>query len=128
MHRDSSLLVLVFALAVICLPAVFMRSAVAQIGAPLPGLKQTEADFFNNGQIQFLRVWGMTEGVGPVLTDGSCQRCHNTPALGGSSNRLLRFFGKSNPDGTFDPLDGTGPSGLNEGGVLLQTRSNKGFA
>jgi len=124
MHRFS---LQVFTLALVCLPFVFQPSAVAQIGSPLPGLKQTETDFFNSGQIQFNRVWGMTEGVGPVLTDGSCQRCHNTPVLGGSSNRLLRFFGESNPDGTFDPLDGTGLSGLNEGGVLLQTRSNQAF-
>jgi len=47
--------------------------------------------------------------------------------LGGSSNRLLTFFGEVSQDGTFDPLDGSGPSGLNEGGLLLQSRSNQAF-
>ena len=106
---------------------VFPLSLSAQIGNSLPNMKPVETGFFNNGKTQFNRVWGMKEGVGPVLTDGGCLRCHNTPVLGGSSNRLLTFFGVQNQDGSFDPLDGTGPSHLNEGGLLLQSRSNQAF-
>jgi len=94
--------------------------AQAQIGSPLPGLKPVETKFFKNGQKQFNRTWGLVEGVGPVFTDGGCQRCHKAPVLGGMSNRLLFFFGKNNPDGSFDPL-------LNEGGLLLQPISNSAF-
>ena len=109
------------------LPSVYATSAQAQIGSHLPGMKPTEIKFFNNGKIQFNRVWGMKEGVGPVLTDGACLRCHNVPVIGGGSNRLLTFFGKTNPDGSFDPLDGSDAAGLNEGGLLLQPRSNQAF-
>jgi CxxC motif-containing protein (DUF1111 family) len=116
-------------LLILCLLLVsssFTNSAHAAIGDHLPNMKKVEIGFFNNGQFQFFRVWGMKEGVGPVLTDGSCQRCHNQGALGGSSARLLTFFGKINPDNSFDPLDGTGLS-PNEGGLLLQSRSNQAF-
>jgi CxxC motif-containing protein (DUF1111 family) len=89
-------------------------------------MKPVETGFFQNGEVQFNRVWGMKEGVGPILTDGGCQRCHKTPVLGGSSNRLLTFFGNVT-GGVFDRLDGTGPSGENEGGLLLQSRSNQAF-
>jgi CxxC motif-containing protein (DUF1111 family) len=110
------------------LSSSFTNSAKAAIGDPLlNNMKPVELKFFNNGKTQFNRVWGMKEGVGPVLTDGACQRCHNQGALGGSSARLLTFFGKINPDLTFDPLDGTGASGQNEGGLLLQARSNQAF-
>jgi len=97
------------------------------IGAPLPGMKPVELSFFENGANQFRRVWGMQEGVGPVLTDGGCFRCHRLPVGGGDSVRLLTFFGKINPDSSFDPLDGSGPTQENEGGLLLQPRSNQAF-
>src|SRR5437762_3291740 len=81
-----------------------IASQAQHLGDPLSGLKPTEITFFNNGKSQFNRLWGLTEGVGPVETDGACKRCHGTPVLGGGSIRLLTFFGKANPDGSFDPL------------------------
>jgi hypothetical protein len=119
-----------FASLVLLMAVALVRPSHAQvqtIGDPLPGLKNTELNFFTNGKNQFFRVWGMVEGVGPVLTDGGCFRCHGAPMIGGGANHLLTFFGKANQDGTFDPLDGTGASGLNEGGLLLQIRSNQAF-
>ena len=95
----------------------------AAVGDPLPNLKPQETKFFSNGKLQFQRVWGLREGVGPVFVDGSCERCHNVPTIGGGSTRHWTFFGKLDQDGTFDPLDGTGPSGENEGGIMLQPRS-----
>jgi CxxC motif-containing protein (DUF1111 family) len=121
--RPMRALALTLLLALAALPS----KVSAQIGNPLPNMKPVETGFFNNGKTQFNRVWGMKEGVGPVFTDGGCLRCHNTPVLGGSSNRLLTFFGTQNQDGSFDPLDGTGPSHVNEGGLLLQSRSNQAF-
>ena len=108
------------ALAVAILAIAVSMPAQAQLGGPLQGLKPSETKFFNNGQSQFNRLWGLVEGVGPVATDGACKRCHNTPVLGGGGVRLLTFFGKTNPDGTFDPL-------LNEGGLLMQPISNAPF-
>jgi hypothetical protein len=96
-----------------------IASQAQNLGDPLSGLKPTEATFFANGKSQFNRLWGLTEGVGPVETDGACKRCHGTPVLGGGSVRLLTFFGNTT-GGTFDPL-------LNEGGLLLQPLSNAAF-
>jgi hypothetical protein len=96
-----------------------VASHAQNLGDPLPGLKPTESTFFLNGKSQFNRLWGLTEGVGPVETDGACKRCHGTPVLGGGSVRLLTFFGKTS-GGTFDPL-------FNEGGLLLQPLSNAAF-
>ena len=105
----------------------FVAHVNAQVGGPLTHLKPREIQLFENGQRQFHRVWGLKEGVGPVLTDGSCVRCHNMPVEGGGSIRHWTFFGLLNPDGTFDPLDGTGLSGENEGGILLQPLSSQPF-
>ena len=121
---SKSLLLSLFLL----LSSLIVTGAFAAIGDPITvNMKKQETNFFNTGKPQFNRVWGMVEGVGPVFTDGACQRCHNQGALGGSSARLLTFFGKINPDQSFDPLDGTGLSGVNEGGLLLQPRSNQAF-
>src|SRR3954453_2612422 len=94
--RSKSVLALALLLALAALPSTIS----AQIGSSLPNMKPIETNFFNSGKLQFNRVWGMKEGVGPVLTDGACQRCHNTPVLGGSSVRLLTFFGVQNQDGS----------------------------
>jgi CxxC motif-containing protein (DUF1111 family) len=119
---------LLISFSLLVLSSVFATSAFAAIGDPITlNMKKQETNFFNTGKPQFNRVWGMVEGVGPVFTDGACQRCHNQGALGGSSARLLTFFGKINPDQSFDPLDGTGASGENEGGLLVQPRSNQAF-
>jgi hypothetical protein len=117
----------ILVVSLLAVSSVFATIVYGAIGDPLPNLKPQESTFFNNGKLQFNRVWGMKEGVGPVLTDGGCLRCHSLPVIGGSSTRTLTFFGKTNPDGSFDPLDGTGASGVNEGGLLLQPRSNQAF-
>lgn len=117
MRSSKSLLT---ALALLSITCALSAAAAAQLGGPLPGIKPTETKFFNNGKSQFNRLWGLTEGVGPVETDGACKRCHNTPVLGGGGIRLLTFFGKTNPDKSFDPL-------YNEGGLLLQPLSNAAF-
>jgi CxxC motif-containing protein (DUF1111 family) len=117
---------LLISLSLLLLSMIAANLAFAAIGDPITlNMKKQETNFFNTGKPQFNRVWGMLEGVGPVFTDGSCQRCHNQGALGGSSARLLTFFGKINPDQSFDPLDGS--LGDNEGGLLLQPRSNQAF-
>jgi CxxC motif-containing protein (DUF1111 family) len=117
----------ILVVSLLAVSSVFATIVYGAIGDPIVNLKPQESKFFANGKPQFNRVWGMQEGVGPVLTDGGCLRCHNQPVLGGSSTRILTFFGKTNPDGSFDPLDGTGASGVNEGGLLLQPRSNQAF-
>jgi hypothetical protein len=55
------------------------------------------------------------------MNDVSCQICHADPASGGGSTKAVTRFGiaPSGPNG-FDPLDGSGPSGLSLGGSLQQ--------
>jgi CxxC motif-containing protein (DUF1111 family) len=111
----------------LALPGTVLGKSPDAIGDPLPNLKPVESSFFNNGKTQFNRVWGLHEGVGPVFTDAACSRCHRVPTIGGGSERRITYFGRIDDDGSFDPLDGTGPSGLNEGGILLQPLSTKPF-
>jgi CxxC motif-containing protein (DUF1111 family) len=52
-----------------------------------------------------------------VFTEAGCIVCHATPVPGGnSSTKLTTLFGKTNPDGSFNPL-------TNEGGSILQAQS-----
>ena len=89
------------------------------LGCPLPNLAKSELNAFNNGQMQFFRLWGVKEGLGPLTTDGACSRCHKSPVIGGGGARLLTFFGKTNPDGSFNQFD--------QGGPFLQPLSNAPF-
>ena len=114
-------------ISLICVLTLAAIAAHSAVGDPLPNLKPRETTLFNSGKLQFNRVWGLKEGIGPVFIDSSCVRCHNVPTIGGGSTRHWTFFGRLDQDGTFDPLDGTDPSGENEGGIILQPRSSQTF-
>lgn len=94
-------------------------------GAPVPGLSASELARFNTGRTEgFDKAFTPAEGLGPGMNDVSCSHCHANPATGGASGQFVTRFGvaPSGPNG-FDPLDGTGPSGLDLGGSLLQAIS-----
>src|SRR5262245_11198055 len=96
-----------------------------RFGDPVPGLTPSELARFNTGLTAgFAHQFQPSEGLGPTFNDVSCADCHANPAPGGSSTQFVTRFGlaPSGPNG-FDPLDGTGPSGLNLGGSLLQASS-----
>ena len=112
--------VALFAVLPLMVASFFSTPAGAQLGSPLPNLAPVESKVFTAGQSQFFRLWGVKEGLGPLETDGGCSRCHKQPVIGGGAVRLLTFFGKSNPDGSFDQL-------FNEGGPFLQPLSNGPF-
>jgi CxxC motif-containing protein (DUF1111 family) len=96
-------------------PAV--ASAQTGLGDHLPDLTSMEITLFTTGKIVFDKPWDAREGFGPVATQLRCNLCHGTPVDGGSSPTLkTTFFGKTNGDGSFNPM-------LDEGGIVLQTKT-----
>ncbi|MBL8858701.1 MAG: hypothetical protein JNL28_09365 [Planctomycetes bacterium] len=94
-----------------------MLSASAQqpiqprMGAPLPGLTPAELNRFALGKDAFDHIQDVSEGLGPIMNDTSCEHCHFGPTSGGSSGKAVTRFGVAavgpNP---FDPLDNLGGS------------------
>jgi CxxC motif-containing protein (DUF1111 family) len=95
-------------------------------GDPLPGLTAAEQARFSAGKTSFESPEGVSDGLGPVFNENSCVACHTvvvgtTNVTGGGSSRLETRFGLTpSSTGVFDPLDGSGASGLNLGGSLMQ--------
>jgi CxxC motif-containing protein (DUF1111 family) len=116
---------------------------VGQLGGPLAGLTADETSLFNNGYFDFSIFFTANQGLGPVFTGAGCFECHgggdrvitqckfNPPGVkcvaGGSSLLLGTRYGKWNPDGTFNYLDGTGTYPENEGGPVLHFQSVSEF-
>src|SRR5262245_4370454 len=97
-----------------------------RFGDPLPGLTADEQARFLAGQDEFEEEEGVADGLGPVFNENSCVACHTTvvggvSVTGSGSTRLETRFGRTD-NGVFDPLDGSGPSGLALGGSLMQDR------
>jgi CxxC motif-containing protein (DUF1111 family) len=90
------------------------------LGGPLPNLTPLETTMFNSGATIFARRWDSVHGLGPVFTQVSCTLCHLSPVSGGGSATKNTFFGKINPDGSFNPL-------TEEGGMFLQPFSIQRF-
>lgn len=84
-------------------------------GAPLVGLSGSEAAAFNVGRGTFGRNVTPATGLGPVFNDDSCGGCHNAPAPGGGSNRLVTRFARR-LSGVFDAM-------ASLGGSLVQNRA-----
>lgn len=82
---------------------------------PIPaGLDGAERQRYLEGIGAFVRVETPESGLGPAFNGASCAECHLHPTAGGSSNRTVTLFGRSEPGG-FDPM----PS---KGGPLLQAQ------
>jgi hypothetical protein len=144
--------VALFALAALCVLAVPSRYATkaaaacptcappppppptaGQFGGPLAGLTPVLTNLFNTGYSTFVIKWDPIRGLGPVSTEPGCFTCHGngvnvlTGTAGDTSNVTGTRYGKWNPDGTFNYLDGTGTSPENEGGPILHGLSNSAF-
>jgi CxxC motif-containing protein (DUF1111 family) len=116
-------LALAFSLPFLWLPTPHVH-AQSSLGGPLPGLSAKEQQQFTQGQQAFNALWHNPDdltttkkafrlGFGPLITAKGCAICHNSPVSGGNSEIKLTFFGKVNPDGTFNDLAA-------EGGPLQQ--------
>jgi hypothetical protein len=81
---------------------------------PFPVLTPGERALFGAGAREFQDVDTPAEGLGPVFNETSCAACHNTPWIGGTSNRRVTRIGADGPGG-FDPLPG-------HGGAVIQTQ------
>jgi hypothetical protein len=81
---------------------------------PFPVLTPGERALFAAGAREFQDVDTPEEGLGPVFNEASCAACHNTPWIGGTSNRRVTRIGTNGPGG-FDPLPG-------HGGAVIQTQ------
>jgi CxxC motif-containing protein (DUF1111 family) len=96
----------------------------SKFGDPLPGLTAAEQARFLAGKAAFEEAEDVADGLGPVFNENSCVACHATvvggvSVTGAGSTRLETRFGLT-VNGVFDPLDGTGASGLALGGSLMQ--------
>ena len=86
-------------------------------GEPVAGLPADLLDRFNEGKEEFESVETPAEGVGPVFNDVSCATCHLVPSIGGGAARLETRFGRTNADGSFDPMTEFGGSLIQENGI-----------
>ncbi len=108
-------------------PTVHAQST--SLGSPLPGLTSDQSTLFNQGLSTFDTKWDAFRGLGPVFTQAACFTCHGggvsspTGVPGQSSSVRGTRYGKWNPDGTFNYLDGTGTSPENEGGPILHNQT-----
>jgi hypothetical protein len=92
-----------------------------RMGDPVPGLSAAEMVRFVDGKAEFDTILSQADGLGPVFNDTSCGQCHSGPITGGASGTFVIRFGIADFMGMgFDPLDGSGPSGLDRGGTLNQ--------
>jgi CxxC motif-containing protein (DUF1111 family) len=111
-------------LAVLCMGQA--AAPTPNFGDTLPGLTASEQARFVAGKASFESPETLADGLGPVFNENACVVCHTTLVAGKSvtgagSSRLETRFGLTPPStGVFDPLDGTGASGLNRGGSLMQ--------
>jgi hypothetical protein len=116
-----------------CSPPPPPPPTVGEFGGPLAGLSSTETNLFNFGYFTFVIKWDPFRGLGPVSTKTGCFTCHGTGTdvltgtAGDTSNVVGTRYGKWNPDGTFNYLDGNGTSPENEGGPILHKISNATF-
>lgn len=144
--------VVLLALALIAVPVVSRqqvnhRQGIQPPPPPPPGalggtyttLPSSQIGLFNGGYSEFNIKWDPIRGLGPVFTEPGCFNCHgggltvistcvfNPPGVpciaGGSSNITNTVYGKFNPDGTFNYLDGAGTFPENEGGPIIHLQT-----
>lgn len=116
-----------------CAPPPPPPPTVGEFGGPLPGLSQSITALFNGGYATFATKWDPIRGLGPVSTQTGCFDCHGagvdvlTGTAGDTGPIVGQRYGKWNPDGSFNYLDGTGTYPENEGGPVVHGLSNSAF-
>jgi Di-haem oxidoreductase, putative peroxidase len=116
-----------------CPPPPPPPPTVGEFGGPLAGLSASDTDLFNGGYGTYTIKWDPIRGLGPVSTKTGCFTCHGagtdvlTGTAGDTSTVTGTRYGKFNPDGTFNYLDGLGTFPENEGGPIVHGISNATF-
>lgn len=107
------------------------KASAPSLGSPIPNLTSEENTLFQQGDIVYTKTWDPRQGLGPIFTQDNCTNCHASPVAGGGGSSLTNvdtIFATVDPEGQFDPMDGTDPNDKNsEGGVLLQPQSISSF-
>lgn len=103
------------------------------LGGPQANLSSTQSNIFNAGFLTFIIKWDPFRGLGPVYTQAGCFTCHGggiakpSGIPGDTSSNTGTRYGKFNPDGTFNYLDGSGAFPENEGGPTLHPQTVASF-
>ncbi|HET7506423.1 MAG TPA: di-heme oxidoredictase family protein [Kofleriaceae bacterium] len=97
-------------------PATASQTAAITLGSHLSGI--SDADF-NAARDNFNLVEAIDDGVGPVMNEFACGRCHTLGAIGGSGEQIERRYGRVS-NGIFSNL-------TNEGGSLRQLQTVGSF-
>lgn len=85
------------------------------LAEPIGSLTPDQLALHIIGDVEFARVFGTNDGLGPIFVQNSCESCHVGDGKGNPFNNLTRF-GNYDSLGNWDPL-------LNMGGPQLQHRA-----
>lgn len=88
------------------------------LAEPLPELTNEQLQLHIKGDGEFARVFGASDGLGPIFVQNACESCHVGDGKGSPFNALTRFGTYTN--GEWDPL-------FQLGGPQLQHRAIAGY-
>ena len=80
------------------------------LGEPIPDLTPEQLESHAKGDVEFGRVFGVLDGLGPIFVSNSCESCHAGDGKGHPSTSLIRFNRQDGQD--FDPMISVGASQL----------------
>ncbi|MBX9852391.1 MAG: thiol oxidoreductase [Cytophagaceae bacterium] len=90
----------------------------AVLAGPVEDLSPQQMANHIKGDEEFSRVFGVSDGLGPIFVAASCESCHAGDGKGHPSTTLTRFGKYNGP--TWDPM-------ISEGGPQLQHFSISGY-
>ncbi len=85
------------------------------LAQPVDGLTQSQLKLHLEGDRQFAKIFGESDGLGPIFIHNSCANCHVDDGKGNPNHNLTRF-GKYESDGSWNPM-------IMQGGPQLQHRA-----
>lgn len=88
----------------------------SKLGDPVPGLTPAEREQFEQGRVEFERVFTPETGLGPAFNASACAECHDSPIPGGPGEEAERHVSAFRASDLFcDPL-------AEEGGPVIQAQ------
>jgi CxxC motif-containing protein (DUF1111 family) len=95
-----------------------VRGGPAGAGGPIAGLTAAQQAFFTAAQASFGVIETGATGLGPGFNELSCQNCHISPAIGGSSPATNPQVTDANTDGATNVI----PSFITANGPIREAR------